>query len=198
MARASRKTPRRIDAIREDLAAGLSPREIAKKRGLGRTTIQRWIADLPETKAAKKAAPPSRADRANPARNDAREADPPSNASASPIAQTDVEAILREPRPEGLDDLRERLGLLRGLLLRLEAGVEGETFSAVSYVALSRYTDELSTRIVELTPPAPIDPETDPDNVEGEKILVARLERLVVEAEERHPPCPACGRRGAA
>lgn len=197
MARASRKTPQRIEAVREDLAAGLGLRAIARKRSIPVTTLQRWVADLPETKATKRADREGAVDRAKNTEKPEENADPGAIAAVGSIAQSEVDALLRAPRPEGLDDLRERLGLLRGLLLRLESAVERETFSATSYVQLSKYGDELSVRIAELTPPAAPDPEQDPDTRESERVLVSRLERMVTEAEARSLPCSACGRRRA-
>lgn len=188
MARASRKTPQRIAAVREDLAAGMSLRAIARKRSIPTTTLQRWIGDLPETKASKRA---DRETAAAPEQAGLAE----SQVAPAPASAQEAEALLAAPRPEGLEDHRERLGLLRGLLLRLEPAVEAETFSATSYVALSKYADELSVRIIELTPPAPKDPNEDPDVIEAGDVLVARVRALIEAAEERSRACPTCGVR---
>jgi len=63
--------------------------------------------------------------------------------------------------------------------------VEREEYPATSYVTLCRYADDLARLQAELTPPAPKDPNEDPDVREAERILVGRIERLISAAEEK-------------
>lgn len=90
-----------------------------------------------------------------------------------------------EPVPEGIGDMRARLGTVRALLGRLTPAVERDEYPATSYVTLARYADDIAARIVELTPPAPKDPADDENVREAERILLARIESMVAEAEGR-------------
>jgi hypothetical protein len=97
----------------------------------------------------------------------------------------EAEALLAAPMPTALEDVQARATLIRGLLARLEPAVEMDQYSATSYVAICRYADELARLLEELTPEPPKDPDEDPDVIEAERILCERLERLIVEAEQR-------------
>ncbi len=85
--------------------------------------------------------------------------------------------------PEALVLVRGRHDLIQGLLRSLEQAVIDESYPATSFVTLARYGDDLARLIATLTPPAPRDPDTDPDVLEAESALLARLERLVSERE---------------
>lgn len=153
-------TPKKIDQLRAMLSQGKSSRDVAEALGVSHTTVQRW-----EAKVAR---------------------------AAPTLAQDEAEAtalvdrpLPRAGDPEALLEARTRAAMVQRLLERLTPGVVDQTFPATSYVTLARYGDELARVIAELTPPAPKDPNEDPDVIDAERTLIARIERMIEAAEER-------------
>lgn len=170
MPRVSTITPQKIATIREGHAAGMSSREIGKLVDLSHVTVQKLIAkDVARGGA--------------PAERPKRETAPSSDAATAAAL---LAAPLPAPGdPEALSEVRARAALVRGLLDRLTGPVEREEFPATNWVTLARYGDELARLIAELTPPAPKDPNEDPDVLEAEKILIARIDGMVKDAEAK-------------
>lgn len=153
-------TPQKIARMEELLGAGKSSRDVADEIGVSHTTVQRW-----EAKRAKVTSTPA--------------------ADAAEAVSIVQRPMPRPGDPEALTEARARAEMVQRLLERLTASVEAQTFPATSYVTLARYGDELARVIAELTPPAPKDPNADPDIIESEKTLVQRIEKMVSEAEAR-------------
>lgn len=84
-----------------------------------------------------------------------------------------------------------RLTAVRGLLDRLTGELETGGYSASSYGQLTRIEMDLASRLAELAPPVPVDPEADVGNVEAAASVGRRLARLV-EAAEASATCPHC------
>lgn len=160
MARPSTMTPGKIAQMEAMLGEGRSSRDIAEAMGLSHTTVQRWAAKR------------------------ARVA-PTLSQDASEVAELVGRPVPRPGDPEALQEARARAAMVQRLLERLTPAVVEQTFPATSYVTLARYGDELARVIAELTPPAPRDPNEDPDVLESERILVARVERMIEEAEAK-------------
>lgn len=160
MARPSTMTPAKIARLEELRAAGKSLREAAAELGISHATVRAW-----EGRRAR---------------------------AAPTLAQDEAEAaalvdrpLPRAGDPEALLEARTRAAMVQRLLERLTPGVVDQTFPATSYVTLARYGDELARVIAELTPPAPKDPNEDPDVIDAERTLIARIERMIEAAEER-------------
>jgi hypothetical protein len=162
MTRRSTKTPTKSARLREGLARGESLRTAAKAAGVPVSTASRWQSK-PGAKAGAKA-----------------KASPPS-VDVATVAE--VAAVLDAPKPIGLPAIIARAEVVRALLARVEGPVERDEFPATSFIAIARYLDELDRLIVELTPPAPRNPEDDPSVLEATRILVARFESMVADAE---------------
>lgn len=149
-------TPTKIARLRELRAEGRSERDVARELGVSQSTVREWERRTrPQT---------------------------PDEAEVEALVAT---PILSAGDSDALAAVKTRSSLVQNLLKRLTPGVEQQTFPATSYVTLARYGDELARVIAELTPPAPKDPDQDPDVIEAERTLVTRLERLIVEAEAR-------------
>ena len=159
MARPSRLTAKTMTTIDEALDRGASYREAAAVAGVSHQTV---------------------ATRAQKRRRRGTASSPEAEAAAAEVA-----ALLDGPAPTGLEDVRQRIGIVRGLIGRLTPIVERDEYPATSYVTLCRYADELARVEVDLTPPAPKDPNEDPDVIEAERVLVSRVEKLIEAAEER-------------
>ena len=80
--------------------------------------------------------------------------------------------------------MRTRLALFRASIERLIPAVEAEEFSPTSLVTISKYCDELAEVLARLTPPAPKNPDEDPNVLEAARVLAARVESMVTAAEE--------------
>jgi hypothetical protein len=72
-------------------------------------------------------------------------------------------------------------------LARVEGPVERDEFPATSFITIARYLDELDRLVVELTPPAPKDPDQDENVIAAGGVFVARLAALIEAAERRSP-----------
>lgn len=156
MGRPSTMTPTKIARLRELRAEGRSERDVAREIGVSQSTVREWERRTkPQT---------------------------PDEAEVEALVST---PILSEGDSDALSAVKTRSSLVQGLLRRLTPGVEQQTFPATSYVTLARYGDELARVIAELTPPAPKDPDQDPDVLEAERVLVQRIERLITEAEAK-------------
>ncbi len=169
MARPSQKTPTKLALIRKLHAEKMPVREIAKQAGVSVGTAAAWLKEDASSSASTR--PPK-----------------PAKAAAPEVAS--IEAIMSVPLPtrddpEALVKVRERAALIQDLLVDLTQAVKDEEYPATSFVTLARYGDDLATRIAELSPPAPKDPNEDPDVIESERILISRLNKLVTEAEKR-------------
>lgn len=159
MARPSKVTRKKIATIDDVLANGGSHREAAEAAGVSHTTVNAHV-----KKRRRRGAVPT----------------PDVEAAAAEVA-----ALLDGPVPTGLADVTQRMGIVRGLIARLTPMVERDDYPATSFVTLCKYADDLARVQVELTPPAPKDPNEDPDVIEAERVLVARVEKLIVSAEDR-------------
>lgn len=166
MPRPSRIDPTKIATMKDALARGVSVREIAREIGVDEKTVRNW--------AKKVQGKPARERAAVPAADDAAAA---SAALAAPLPTPGD--------PEALEIVRARHQLIQGLLERLEGAVEAEEYPATSFVTLAKYGDDLARLIAELTPPAPKNPDEDPDVLDAERTLLARVEKLLTEAEGR-------------
>lgn len=62
-----------------------------------------------------------------------------------------------------------------------------------TYIPLARLEMEVRVALHKVRPPAKVDPETDPANVEAAELLLTRLEALVAEAELPAAPAPPLG-----
>lgn len=166
MARPSRIDPQKITTMRDALARGVSIREIARELGVDEKTVRNWAKRMQDRPTAERSTPVAADDAA----------------AASEL----LSAPLPAPGdPEALTIVRGRSRLIQGLLERLEGAVADEEYPATSFVTLARYGDELARLIAQLTPPAPKNPDEDPDVIEAEKVLIARVEKLITEAEGR-------------
>lgn len=151
-----------MTTIDEAIANGSSAREAAEAAGVSHTTVNAHVK--------------KRRRRAAVAPVEAAE------------MSAEAEALLAAPPATGLEEVTQRLAVVRGLIARLTPIVEVDGYPATSYVTLGKYADDLARTQVELTPPAPKDPNEDPDVIEAERILLARIERLIVDAESRRTP----------
>ena len=163
MPRPSKMTPKKLEAVRGARARGAGLREAARDAGVSPETARAWerrdVARRVSTK--KKPAPKI----------------------AAP-AETEIAAILDAPPPSGLEEVRSRLTIVRALVERLIPAVEAEEFSPGSFVTISKYCDDLARLLVELTPPAPKNPDEDPSVLEAARVLAARFESMVADAEK--------------
>lgn len=159
MAHQTKLTGSKVTKINEGLDEGKSSREIAEEAGVSHTTVQKHAAK--RKRRASVGAPEVEA------------------------AAAEVEALLAGPTPSGLDDVIQLQSVVRGLIARITPLVEADQYPATSFVAICKYYESLSTLRVQLTPPAPKNPDDDPDVREAERVLVARVERLIEAAEER-------------
>lgn len=170
MARPSKRSPTKIARLKAARAAGKGLHATAREIGVSHQTVANW-----ERRAGGKAGRGGR-------RSVGASEGPPAT-SASTAAE-----LLSQAVPEGVDDLRARHATVRALLDRMTPALERDEFSAQTYVQLARYADELATRIAELAPPARKDPADDEDLRDAERILLARIESMVAEAEGSAAP----------
>ena len=161
MARPSKLTPKTMITIDSVLAEGGSTREAGEAAGVSHTTVVKHAA--------------KRRRRSQMPAGDVER------------ASAEVEAILGAEPATALEDVVARMAVVRGLLARLTAMVEQDEYPATSYVTLCKYADDLARTQAELTPPAPKDPNEDPDVIEAERILLSRVEKLISDAEGRRP-----------
>jgi transcriptional regulator with XRE-family HTH domain len=92
---------------------------------------------------------------------------------------------LATTKPTGLEDVRKRATLIREMLKKLAPAVQKEEYPATNFVTLAKYADELARLEVELSPPAPKDPDKDEQTIEAEAKLMAKLEQMIADAEAR-------------
>jgi hypothetical protein len=157
MARPSKKTPAKVARLRAARAEGKGLRAAAKEAGISHETARAWEQDA---FARQKQRLPHGVAHMNP------------RADAGPAGV--------------LDDLRTRIAFLEALLARLGPAVERDEYPVAGFVGLSRYLDELNIRRAELEPPVPAqDGAASEDVREAERILLARLEAMVGEAEAK-------------
>lgn len=150
--------------MKDALDRGVPIREIARELGVDEKTVRNW---------AKKASA-RKVERATPPAPSVDEAVVVAAMSA-PLPSAD--------EPGALSMVRDRHELIRGLIERLAPAVETEEYPATSFVTVCKYGDDLARFIAELTPPAPKDPNDDPNVIDSESILFARVEKLVSDRE---------------
>jgi len=165
MTRRSTKTPTKVGRLKAALARGESLRSAAQEAGVPKSTASRW----------KVQAGPKAAGKSKPSR-------PLDEATAAEIA-----AVLDASKPIGLPAIVARAEVVRALLARVEGPVERDEFPATSFITIARYLDELDRLVVELTPPAPKDPDQDENVIAAGGVFVARLAALIEAAERRSP-----------
>jgi hypothetical protein len=159
-------TPKKLTALRAARAAGKGLREAGRAANVSHQTVKNW-----ERKAASKSKG-----------NHRPSLRPVPNVVALNGAEAD--AAVREPLPQGLAELRPRLALFTGLLERLAPAVERDEYPAANFVTLSRHVDELKAKAAELEPPASTEsPAEKADDREAARIVLARLESMVGDAE---------------
>jgi transcriptional regulator with XRE-family HTH domain len=157
-------TPGKIAELERLRAEGKSARDVAEAIGVSHRTVLAWEEKRRRVNAT---SAPSEAEHV---------------AAAAAIVSS---PLPRAEDPEALQKARARHEMVQRLLESLTNGVVLQTFPATSYVTLARYGDDLVRVIAELTPPAPKDPNEDPDVRESERVLVSRIEKMVEEAETR-------------
>jgi hypothetical protein len=165
---------------------GASSREIGEALGLNHNTILNWLDDAGLTP-----------NGGNGARKSRRRILPDAAAAAATEAQRALAKLSLVPSadevPDAVATLRLQQSIARELVqLHFERVQKGTT--TVEHVAKAMSLEErIATRIHELTPREPIDPEIDPTNLEAAAEVRAKLLRLV-EAAERTFACGACGK----
>jgi hypothetical protein len=175
MARPSKITPKKIAALRGARARGAGYREAAEEAGVGLATAHEWAkkdADRKNRSSGKR-------------RSKVKPPPPPDESSNGAPTESVIAALVGGPMPSGLDDVRARLVLMRGLVERLIPAVEAEEFSPGSFVTISKYTDDLAELLERLTPPAPPDPDKDISVLESSRILMSRIAGMVSDAEQK-------------
>lgn len=164
------KTPQLIQRMIALHAEGASAREIAEELGLAHGTIQTWLRDAglqPNggngSRAHRKRSPP----------------DPKQVQLAEleiPTPSTDI--------PSMLVGLHEELAEQRAMMRRIREATKDGAGNMIALDKAQLICERLATKIVQLTPQAPADPEQDPANVEAAQETRERF-RMLVEAAER-------------
>lgn len=186
MTRASKLTPAKMKKIRDARGAGASLRAAAKAAGVSHESVRAWEAKQTKRASSSAAAKQTKkvASRASPVKTASR----PSKAMAA--ADAAIEELLGGGSPAQLvllplEEVHRRQALVRRLLERLEPAVERDEYPATSFVTLAKYGDDLVRTVAELTPPDVPDPNDHPDAREAERVLLARLEGMISDAEGR-------------
>lgn len=177
----SKKTPQRMTQLRELHAKGCSDREIGEAVGVSHATVADWRVAIGLVANANPAGPRSR--RRPPAPPTAVRVDA---AQAAEVLSEDLSALAPA------EQVSRRLATVRALVTRLEKPVERDEYPATSYAQLVALETRLTSSLAELTPAAPVDPETDPANEEMADGVRAKLARLVSVAESSFR-CHRCG-----
>lgn len=175
MARPSVRTPKKLERMRAMRSSGKGLREVARELGLAPETVRTW-----EREASALVSRP-------------RPTAPKGRTKKRPTAGPDAEAaaeVLLSPLPsladpEALAEVRARHAIVRGLLERLTPAVEAEEYSAVSWVQLAKYADDVARLLAELSPPAPKDPDADENVLAAERAFLERVASLIESAERR-------------
>lgn len=179
------KTPARIERMLALHREGHSAREIARLLKVGNHgTINDWLRDA--------GLKPNGSNRNGNAR------EPPGEAEASlAAAQQELAELATGPVPRNLDEVLERLrgdfALAQAFVRSTMARATKGHASMAELEKAIKIEDAFATRIRELTPHEPPDPEKDPHNVEA-AAAVRRKFALLVETAEREARCKHCGK----
>ena len=166
-------------------AAGASAREMAEELGLNHGTIAIWLRDMGLEPNGGQGSRSTRSRR------------PPDAAQAAAAEAHRALARLSVVPPsaelgDSLSALRHHQTIARRLVeYHFKRANEGHTAVGDLDKAMN-LEDRIATRIAELTPAAPADPETDAGNVEAASEVRGRFARLV-ETAERGFRCKCCG-----
>lgn len=181
----SRKTPQRIQRVRELHRQGGSTREIAEDVGVSHVTVGQWLAEMGldpngghgERKARKRRSPGAAAG---------------AIADATNALASFVDGRQLFDRATALQQLSKRLAQISTLASQLGAGVPSGEANASAFATVVKLERELAAGIVELEPPAPPDPDSDPTNLQAAADLRAKVGRLVETARSK-ARCVHCG-----
>lgn len=176
MPKPSSKTPQRIATMTAMHAEGASAREMAESLGLNHGTILVWLRDLGLEPNGGQGSRRTRIRR-----------NPDEAAAAAADAHRALARLSVVPPGAELGDslsaLRHHQTIARRLVeYHFKRANEGHTAVGDLDKAMN-LEDRIATRIAELTPVAPADPETDPGNLEAAAEVRARFARLVESAE---------------
>jgi hypothetical protein len=166
-------------------AAGASAREIAEVLTVSHPTILEWLKDAG-----------LEANGGQGARKKRKRSAPDGDA-ARLLDQQKRLAEMEIPDPSKdlasmLADLHEQLAEAYAFVRYHREATKSGTSNMGDYDKAMVIAERLATRIVELTPSAPVDPANDPANVDAAADVRRKFARLVAKAEETFV-CASCG-----